>query len=145
MRTLAALTLVVSSGMSLSTICRAEDWAAVRKQGIEAVTRRDFGAAEALFRKSCALAQTQKQIALSNNDLGVVLHQTRRESDSRAALRRALDAWETVPDSPDLYAQSAGALAVVDRELGEYAEATALLRDTLNSRDTAGDSRSYLL
>jgi Tfp pilus assembly protein PilF len=141
MRILAALTLVVSSG----TAMRAEDWAAVHTQGIEAVKKGDFENAGELFRKSRDLARTPKQIALSDNDLGVMLHQTRHETEAKASLRQALDAWAGVPDSRDQYAQTAGALAAVDRELGEYAEATALLRDTLNTRETAGDPRSYLL
>jgi hypothetical protein len=145
MRTLAALTLVVSLGTSLSTVCRAEDWAAAHRKGVEAVKEGDFENAGEFLRKSCELAQTWKQIALSNNDLGVALHQTRHEEEARTALQKALHAWEGVPDSRDQYAQTAGALATVDRELGEYSDAVALLKNTLNAGETAGDSRSYLL
>jgi tetratricopeptide (TPR) repeat protein len=141
MRTIAALALVVS----LTNVCRAEDWASAHDAGLEAVQRRDFASAIPFFLKSEELAQSIRQHALSANDLGVAFYQSGRDGEARNSLRAALNYWRQLPDESIRFSQTAGALATVERLLGDYGGAEALLRDSLQMSGTGDSSRSYLM
>jgi tetratricopeptide (TPR) repeat protein len=142
MRTFAALGLFVS----LLTKCDAQqDWPSVHGSGLEAANRNDYETAAARFRKSLPLARTDRQKATTENDLGIMLHRAGQEAEARTWLRQALISWQATPGASNQYARTAGALASVDRLLGEYAEAEELLRTTLGDNKVTGDARSYLL
>jgi tetratricopeptide (TPR) repeat protein len=141
MRTFAALTLFVS----LTNVCYAEDWLPVHNKGVAAVGRRDFQAAAELFRTSIDLARRDGQRASSLSDLGIVLHDLGHESEARPLLRQALAIRTNLPDEVDNYAQTAGALAIVERVMGEYTEAEALLRNALARMGLNDGSLSLLL
>jgi tetratricopeptide (TPR) repeat protein len=141
MRTLAALTLFVY----LAPACYAQNWDAVHEKGTQAVEQRDFAAAVDLFRKALPLARTETQSAVTANDLGIALCQAGRATEAKIWLERALAAWNSDPERRALYAQTAGALAVVERTLGNYSAAEAVLHAGLEQPDLEGGTRSYLL
>ncbi len=141
MRTLAALTLFVY----LAPGCYAEDWDSVHDKGVDATKRREFAGAVDLFRRSLPLAQTETEKAVTENDLGIALCQSGHVAEAKIWLERALAAWSGDPARLTLYAQTAGALAVADRTLGNYHDAEAVLRAALEQQQVEGAMRSYLL
>jgi tetratricopeptide (TPR) repeat protein len=141
MRTLAVLTLFVY----LAPGCYAEDWDSVHDKGVDATKRREFAGAVDLFRRSLPLAQTETEKAVTENDLGIALCQSGHVAEAKIWLERALAAWSGDPARRTLYAQTAGALAVADRTLGNYHDAEAVLRAALEQQQVEGAMRSYLL
>jgi tetratricopeptide (TPR) repeat protein len=141
MRTLVTLTLFVSLTHSAS----AQDWVSVHNSGIDAVGRHDFQTAIALFRKSETLTKTERQKAVTANDIGVVLHQAGRDADARGYLEASLALWKTIPGENRRFAQTAGALSTVNRLLGDYAGAESLLRDALTLPGLDSDANCYIL
>jgi tetratricopeptide (TPR) repeat protein len=141
MRTLAALTLFVSSVAA----CYAEDWTSVHRSGREAVQKHDYETACVLFQRSVPLAANDTQKALSSNDAGVVLHQMGRDSEAKGWLEQALAEWKKASIMDDRYAQTAAALAGVYRLEGNYSDSEALLRQTSALKDVNADLRGYVL
>jgi tetratricopeptide (TPR) repeat protein len=141
MRALAALSLFVY----LAPNCHAEEWTGVHAQGREAAEHRDFETAAGLFRRSLPLARTEAQNAISANDLAIALCQSGHEAEAKIWLERALAIWKKDPANLVRYAETAFALANVDRTLGNYSMAEAVLRAGLEKTDAAGGTRSYLL
>jgi tetratricopeptide (TPR) repeat protein len=141
MRTFFALTLFVY----LAPACHAEDWATLHGSGLQAVQQNDFPVAAEVFARCRALAQTKLQRAVSDNDLGVVLHRLGREAEARGYLEKALESWKEFSDLGAHYAETASALALVDRMLGDYAASEAVLKSGLELSGISGDLRIHLL
>jgi tetratricopeptide (TPR) repeat protein len=145
MRILPALTLFVC----LAPCCCAEDlvggWDGLHAAGVDATKKQQFATAAALLGKSWDAARTPTQQAVSANDLGIVLHQATRESEARTWLERALSLWKADPAATTHQAETSGALAMVDRLLGDYASSESVLRDALAPPQLRPDVRSTLL
>jgi tetratricopeptide (TPR) repeat protein len=141
MRAYATLTLLVS----LTQSSYAQDWISVHNSAIDAVNRSDFSNAVPILEKCLELAATVRRRAITENDLGVALHQSGQDQAAEGHLQKSLDIWKTLPDEPMRYAQTTGALATVKRLLGSYGDAERLLRAALAREGLNQDSRSYLL
>lgn len=140
MRRLALVLFVCSNGF-----CYAQDWATLHDKGIEAFNKYDFETAATLLRQSLPLAKTNLQNAANENDLGVALHRAGHDAEARTWLEKALNVWKDEPNSLDEYVQTAGTLGTVDRGLGDYTAAKAILHDSLKNRKMSSDLRSCLL
>jgi len=141
MRAIIALTLFVY----LAPACHAEDWAAVHEQGLKEVEDKDFSAAAEFFRQCRPLAGNDIQRAITNNDLGIALHRIGREAEARVPLEQALGYWKSAHVNNRRYAETAAALGLVDRMLGDYSAAESALRSGLELSQVSGDSKSQLL
>jgi len=139
MRSLAALCLYVSLPAALI----AADFSGVHLQALQAARRGDFENAAALLRQSNALAATPEQRGLAANDLGVILHQLVRDKEARTHLETAFSIWHETPGESNRLAQTAEALAAVDRSLGDYSGAEKALRTALETPPS--DPESYAL
>jgi len=140
MRAIAALSLFVCvAGLSY-----AEDWNTVHSKGVEAMRQGDYEKATTMFRTSVSVTISETLRAVSENDLGIALSQAGHPAEAKTWLERALAAWTGLA-FPHYYAQTAAALAGVERNLGDYAAAKALLSTALNRSSSDVATRSYLL
>ncbi|MES1261127.1 MAG: tetratricopeptide repeat protein [Acidobacteriota bacterium] len=147
MRSSAALTLCVSLAAAFRAAGQPATltWIDLHDRGLAAIGNRDFQSAADLFAQSVPLAGNPLQRGLSSNDLGVTLHRLVRDSEARVQLETAFRIWRENPGQEVRLAQTAEALAAVNRTLGDYPAAEKILRAALQTPPSDPDNHALLL
>src|SRR5579871_5913738 len=129
MRITIALALYVSLTAAAFAENASTDWFAVHSAGIDADERQNHEQALEYFKQSWTLAVTPKQQGVSANDIGQAYRQLKRPKDAKEWLDRAWHVWREHPPATRYLTITASSLADVDRDMGDYAAAEALLRE----------------
>ena len=125
------VSLFLASGV-LATAAYGQTWEELNQQARTALEGRQREKAQLLFRKCIEQARNPTQMAISENDLGVVLHESGRDAEAEPWLRKSQKHWQELGDTATA-ARSAHSLAAVYRMRGDYPESKRVLREALAS------------